>query len=839
VSAAVATACLWTAAFQDPPSFAGGMDRDVQARCRAATVLVATNVSGAESSGSGFFINEKGYVVTNRHIVELAQQEGSVTVVVNSGQPDRRRYDAKIMVLDETFDLALLKIEADGTPSLPLGDEGRLARADPVWSVGVLQGKPPTRSDLGPPVVINPAVVAELRRSPEGAPEAIQSDGHFNPGNSGGPLVGRDGRVFGVIVSNNPGPGAHFAIPGSRVRRLLTGRIAGARIVPDRLGPNGGWVRIEADIVEVLQKPDRVWAQINVDGGIVEVAMNREAGGWAGPWEAPPLDPSTRDWIEATLAMRDRTSRTGPLRNREFTLKHPFGTLTIPAGEIREIRFGEGSAPDLVGTSKGTFEGRLEPRGVDTGEEIPAAQIASARFARAAGKRYPVRIRARISGQEFSAGIGAVAVGDRARGPDWIDAAIKGDRLLKRTPGPIHDIKSAAGGRMLAIHFKTLKTIGLFDVATLEFVRSIPLAEEEALFAAGRNKLLVCYPAKSILARYDLRTMEKELTVPTPTVGTVQNMEMGWNSDGPALLRWAGASPAGTASRYDLLDVERMKLVDVGPSGGEGRIGTSHGGKIHVRTSGDGRWVGLWATTGSPSGLYLARIGESRLEWFSGPDSAGFVLPGDDGEYVFTQRGLFARSLKVVKEREHTAVMPIPGGVFYLVLEGGQEHFRPGPVRGSIHVLFDHQKIMTLGEPLLDRVESRGPERTDLTLDKRIWPIPEAKIIVTVPMTSDTLVIRRFDPEAALEASGIDYLFVASAAPTEAEAGTAWEYPVVVRSKRGDARFKLEIAPDGMAVDEIGRLTWMPKEAGLFSVVLLVSDAGGQEVYHQFKITVR
>jgi hypothetical protein len=843
MSAAVLAAFLWTWGLQDRTPLPDKMEREVLARCKAATVFVVTQGAGLESSGSGFFVNEQGYIVTNKHLVELGRQKVEVTVVVHSGQADQKSYGATIVQTDSADDLALLKIEAADTPSLRLGDDGRMAEADTVWSFGYPLGKLPAPGDAGPSVTVNRAIVTALRRSKEGALETIQTDAQVNPGNSGGPLVGGDGQVFGVIVAGIRDSSLRFAIPSSRVRRFLAGRIAAARVAPDRLGENGGRVRIEAEIVELLEKPERVWARIDVESRIVEVAMNREAAAWTAAWEAPPIDPSTRDRIEVTLAMRDRTSRTGTLQHREFRLKHPFGTLAIPAGEIQEIRFGEGSAPDRVRTSRGTFEGELEPRGLNIGEEVPAARIASATFTRPAGRRYAVTVRARLGGTELSAEAGAVVLGDPAvapaRGPDPIDVAMKGDRVQKKIPGPINDIKLAAGGRMLAIHFKTLKTIGLFDVPKLEFARQIQLADEEALFAAGRGKLVICYPAKSILVRYDLLTMEKELTVSTPIVGAVQNLEMGWNSDGPALFRWARGSQGGTASRYDLLDVERMKLVDLGPSGGGAQGVFSERDKMHLRLSADGRWIGAWSTDPSRSGAGLARIGDARLEWFSGFNSAGFVLPGDDGEHVYTQSGLWARSLKVAKEREEIAVMPIPGGVFYLSLEGPRGYSEPGPVRASIHALSNHQKLLTLDEPLLDKFDRRGPDPTHLTLDKRIWPIPGAKIIVTVPITSDTLVIRRLDPEAALEASGIDYLFVASAAPTEAKAGAVWEYPVVVRSKRGGAKFKLEIAPDGMAVDPKGRISWRPTEAGLFSVALLVSDASGQEIYHQFKITVR
>jgi hypothetical protein len=833
---ALAAAFLWISALQDRAPLPDTMEPDVLARCQAATVLVEAEVPVTENFGGGFFVNDRGYIVTSLYPAALAKQKGDVTVVVNSGQADQKRYEATIVQIDRISELALLKIEADGTAWLPLGDEGRLAEADTLWSFGYPLSKLPARGDAGPSVTVTRQTVTALRKSEEGALNEVQTDLKSHTFNTGGPLVGGDGQVLGIIATGIRSVGSGRKIYVSRVSRFLAGRIAGARVVPERLGENGGRVRIEADIFEILQKAEGVSAWIDGGDRVVEVAMNREAGGWAAVWEAPAIDPSERDRIEATLIMRDRTVRTGRLRAPAFTLKHAFGALAIPAGEILEIRFGEGGAPDVVRTAKGTFEGELAQRAVDLGEEIPAARIASATFVRPAGKRYAVTIRARLEGKEVGTEAGTVVLEKPARTPESIEVAMKGDHVLKRMPGPIYDIKPAAGGRMLAVHFKTLRTIGLFDVSKLEFARHIPLAEEEALFAAGRTKLVVCYPAKSILVRYDLRTMEKELTVPTPFVGVVRNLEMGWNSDGPALLCWTVETRLEEIFSYNLLDVEWMKLVGVDSSGPSIDGAMRSRETIHLRVSGDGRRVGAWTT--KRSDLRLGQIADSRTDWSSQNVSVGFVLPGYDGEYLYTQRGLFTRSLKAVEGCKDIVVMPIPGGVFYLSVHGQEGSPSSGSVRASIHALSNHQKLLTLDEPLLDHFDSRTWDRTDLTFDKRVWPIPQAKILVTVPLIGDSLVIRRFDPEAALEASGIDYLFVASAAPTQARAGTPWEYPVAVRSKRGGAKFKLEIAPDGMTVDEKGRISWTPQETGSFAVVLLVSDAGGQEVYHQFTITV-
>ena len=77
------------------------------------------------------------------------------------------------------------------------------------------------------------------------------------------------------------------------------------------------------------------------------------------------------------------------------------------------------------------------------------------------------------------------------------------------------------------------------------------------------------------------------------------------------------------------------------------------------------------------------------------------------------------------------------------------------------------------------------------------------------------------------------------AGSTEARAGAEWSYPLKVKSRRGGVVVKLESAPDGMRVDGTSTLTWLPREAGTHTVILLASDSSGQETYHTFKVTVR
>jgi serine protease Do len=160
------------------------------------------------SSGSGFVIREDGYLVTNAHVVADAER-------IQVRLTDGRRFDAKLIGLDERVDLALLKIDAMGLPVAPLGDSNRTRVGEFVLALGHPFGLEQTVS-FG---------IVSRKGSPiqVAAPgfEFIQTDAAVNPGNSGGPLVNMAGEVVGVNSMAAVNGSIGFAIPVNLVKALL------------------------------------------------------------------------------------------------------------------------------------------------------------------------------------------------------------------------------------------------------------------------------------------------------------------------------------------------------------------------------------------------------------------------------------------------------------------------------------------------------------------------------------------------------------------------------------------------------------------------------------------
>jgi serine protease Do len=163
---------------------------------------------GRRASGSGFLIRQDGYLVTNAHVVSDAER---IQVKLSDG----RRFEGRLVGLDERVDLALVKIEAKGLPVADLGDSNRLRVGELVLALGHPFGLEQTVS-FG--IVSRKGAPLEVAAA---AFEFIQTDAAINPGNSGGPLVSMAGEVIGVnsMAARNGSIG--FAIPINLVKGLL------------------------------------------------------------------------------------------------------------------------------------------------------------------------------------------------------------------------------------------------------------------------------------------------------------------------------------------------------------------------------------------------------------------------------------------------------------------------------------------------------------------------------------------------------------------------------------------------------------------------------------------
>lgn len=188
--------------------------------------------------GSGFILTGDGYIMTNAHVVDGADE---VIVTLT----DKREFKAKIVGADKRSDVAVVKIEATGLPAVKLGDVGRLKVGEWVMAIG---------SPFGLENSVTAGIVSAKQRDTGELLPLIQTDVAINPGNSGGPLINMRGEVVGVnsqIYSRSGGfMGISFAIPIDEAARVSDQLRASGRVSRGRLGVQIG--PVSKDLAESI-----------------------------------------------------------------------------------------------------------------------------------------------------------------------------------------------------------------------------------------------------------------------------------------------------------------------------------------------------------------------------------------------------------------------------------------------------------------------------------------------------------------------------------------------------------------------------------------------------------
>ncbi|MCZ2406536.1 MAG: DegQ family serine endoprotease [Burkholderiales bacterium] len=192
----------------------------------------------ARGLGSGFIISPDGYVLTNAHVVDGAD-EVFVTLT------DKREFKARIVGTDKRTDVALVKIDATGLPAVRIADVGRLRVGEWVMAIG---------SPFGLDNTVTAGIVSAKQRDTGDYLPFIQTDVAINPGNSGGPLINMRGEVVGInsqIYSRSGGfMGISFAIPIDEAMRVSEQLRASGRVTRGRIGVQIG--QVSRDVAESL-----------------------------------------------------------------------------------------------------------------------------------------------------------------------------------------------------------------------------------------------------------------------------------------------------------------------------------------------------------------------------------------------------------------------------------------------------------------------------------------------------------------------------------------------------------------------------------------------------------
>ena len=228
--------------------------------------------------GSGVIISESGYILTNNHVIEGADE---IEVILN----DSRKAIAKVIGTDPDTDLAILKIELDKLPVIVLGNSESLQVGDPVVAIG---------NPFGVGQTVTGGIVSALGRNQLGIntfENFIQTDAAINPGNSGGALVDVNGTLMGIntaIYSRSGGSmGIGFAIPVSTAKQVLEDIVKDGQVTrgwigvePQEINPELAEtfnVKVKSGVIITGVLQNGPAAQAGIQPGDVIVAVNGKA----------------------------------------------------------------------------------------------------------------------------------------------------------------------------------------------------------------------------------------------------------------------------------------------------------------------------------------------------------------------------------------------------------------------------------------------------------------------------------------------------------------------------------------------------------------------------------
>jgi len=245
-----------------------------------------------QSLGSGVIVSEDGYIITNNHVIEKAQE---IKVLLST----KKDYKAKLIGADPKTDLAVIKIDVKGLTALPWGDSNKLNVGEIVFAIG---------NPFGLNQTVTMGVISAVGRANVGIADYedfIQTDAAINPGNSGGALVNARGELIGIntaILSRTGGyQGIGFAVPSSMAKQVMDSLLKYKKVVR-------GWLGVS--IQDVTSDLAEEFGVKDLKGSLVSSVMKGSPAEKAGIRQGDVILQYNGKLVEDTGHLRNMVSQT-------------------------------------------------------------------------------------------------------------------------------------------------------------------------------------------------------------------------------------------------------------------------------------------------------------------------------------------------------------------------------------------------------------------------------------------------------------------------------------------------------------------------------------------------
>lgn len=817
---------------------------------KKATALVDLRSLG---SGTAFCVHPRGYFLTNWHVVKDVSRSTDITLVINPSETDEKVLSARVLRADKDADLALLYVARPPVPltALPIGDDKDLIETMPLMAFGYPFGKALAEQYQYPSISVTTGRITSLRKE-KGQLRLIQVDASLNPGNSGGPMVDDQGLVRGVVVAGIQGAALNFALPASRVRTFL--RTPHIEFSPPKLTAANLTDKQEFLARIVTPRLDAVedyTVELTLQIGDAEPVVTRLAAEAAAQGvrtyrlELAPLSrrPTSERRMRVTADFPD-----GRLVGFLDSGKFVIGKTEMTLSEISHIR--NGPIPQVTLANGAIVSGPL--RGlevkIDVGGQTITTDLAACSEVtldmpqqRLGTVNYVLTVR--LGKDELARQEGRIALrqDQPATRPHVAEptrpAALKPTTLpvaeaTLKFPRKVRSMVVAGSGRFLLLGVEGSKEMNVVDVNQAAIVRKVPLPSDDALIAASADQFFIAVPDQRLIERWSLTTFQREHVVTLNVEGRIYELVCGSASEHGPLLVYSGMEEV---NRHALRAVDPKTLAVIG--GPIERLSLRPPRHIRAAAQGDVFTIGC----GGALGLLVFRDG--RLLLALDPDDVNnrvafrIPVPSPDGRLIFTDSG-------GIHKANGQRVGGKQGWPLFPAAEPCAYYFIPHTHKESPGRLFvpehDQPLLNSLKFPEMLKHVAHWP-RNPIELDQRYVLLPTARLLITLPPENDRLVLRQFDPVAAIKATGKEYLFVSSAAPRSARRGSQYTYAMAVHSSQTGLTYHVEEGPNNVTIDDQGVLTWhvpdrFAQDIAQFKVA--IQDRTGQRVVHVFDVQV-
>jgi hypothetical protein len=776
------------------------MSPEAMDRCKAATAMIA-NQGG---SYAAFCIDKKGYYLTHGCGYSFSNNP---RLILNAGEENQEILPFESVYSDNN--IIILKVDRKvDCAVMEFGKSTSLVETADVTMFGFPDGKGLSANNNYPNVTVATGNVSSIRKDNR-ENIVIQFDSVSSRGNIGGPLCNDQGQVVGVVSDTTANTRLNFAVPINGILEQIKKRkfeISYNLYYEDILKDKQFDFKISTILPESENYDVEMMLWDTPDKRYAYKAEYLGKNNYSVKTTIPPVKVLPLYHVFAKIGERIYEFDTEqeniycngvavPLRNGVAFNK---GKLLLN----NKINDGEVTGLDDMPLFFGKVKLSMNLSAADS-VSIKANEQQQCIL-------YCVNIK---KGQNIVESFEGTMVFHSIR--DVKNTTFVGNFNINETPlftstanvkvvAPISDVVTGYGGRYLFLYLKPIKKVAVFDVNSCSITNFVKVNTYNILMAAGNDKFLIYSPLNTQLIKYATMMNNPTFGVSSATIN-VDSLSMGAFSNGPVIVGTKTKTDTNSYSLYNSYSLEKIDK-DMKPFTG-----------TDLKVSGNGKVIYYQNEKSIAS---KAIIENKNITIQQGKFIS--VIPDIDGTLNYgVDNGIYDENLVQIKPDAFKGkYRPISEGNIFFSVEGGKISF----------YLKSSQKLFyTLNDKIIADIISDANFATKLPLEKSIFYVPQAKVLILIPATLDRVIAYHLDIETELKKSGIDYLYIASNPFATIGHNTEYQYKVDVKSSAGNVQYKIEKGPENMNISTQGILSWKApfNDWGSTEVTIAVSDASG------------